>query len=193
VHPLGYLDRPRHAVALHPARRIDRVPPQVVDELASSDHTGHHGTGIDTDPEPDPVRPGAPAIALAKHRERHVGDGLTVVGARHRDTARDHVGVADRLDLLQPVLVRQPIEGGEHVVEQLHDLLRRQRGRERGELHDVGEEHGRFLEAVRDHLVAALQARGHGPRQHVQQQPLGARVFPVTLADEVLEQQIGHE
>ena len=84
MHPLGYLDRPRHAVALHPARRIDRVPPQVVDELASSDHTGHHGTGIDTDPEPDPVRSGAPAVPLAKHRERHVGDGLPMVGRATR-------------------------------------------------------------------------------------------------------------
>ena len=44
-----------------------------------------------------------------------------MVGPRCRHPAHHHVGVARRLDLLEPVVLDQPVEVGEHPVEELHE------------------------------------------------------------------------
>ena len=51
------------------------------------------------------------------HLQRHGGDGLGVVRARLGDPAGDHVGVADGLDLLQAVALRDGVEAQEDLVE----------------------------------------------------------------------------
>nr|WP_205629610.1 hypothetical protein [Jiangella muralis] len=131
-HRYGHHDRARQAMALHPARGVDGVAPQVVDELAPADDAGHHGSGVHADPEPQAVRAGPTTLALAQHRQRHLRDGLAIV-TRNRYAAGHHVSVADRLDLLQSVLVGQPVEGGEDAVEESHHLFRRQCRRQRRE------------------------------------------------------------
>ena len=53
------------------------------------------------------------------HLERHVGDRGRVVRTRHGQPTDDHVGVADRLDLLEPELLGELVECGEDVIEQI--------------------------------------------------------------------------
>ena len=43
IRSLSHLDRAARGVRLHPARRVDRVPPKVVAELGSADDAGDHG------------------------------------------------------------------------------------------------------------------------------------------------------
>jgi hypothetical protein len=47
VRSLGHLDAAREAMGFHPARRVDRIAPEVVDELAHADHASDCGSGID--------------------------------------------------------------------------------------------------------------------------------------------------
>ena len=61
---------------------------------------------------------------LLPHGQGHLGHRLGVVGPGLGQPADGHVGVADGLDLLQPVALGQPVEGGEQVVEDLHHPLR---------------------------------------------------------------------
>ncbi len=43
-----------------------------------------------------------------------------MVGARGRNPTRDHVRIANRLDFLQAVFLRQQIEAGEDFIEQIN-------------------------------------------------------------------------
>ena len=114
----------RDAVGLHPARGVHGVAPQVVDELAPADHAGDHRPGVDADAQPQPA-----AVRSAGDRRRSRRACRAPFGRRprgdpawHREAARDHVGVADRLDLLEAVRVGEPVEGREDLVEQRHQL-----------------------------------------------------------------------
>src|SRR3990172_11227507 len=85
----GDLDLARHSVALHPARGVHRVAPQVVDEPAAADHPGHDGARVDADPQLEPV-----AIAHdIEHRDGHVEHRLAVVLAGNGDPSGHHVGI----------------------------------------------------------------------------------------------------
>jgi hypothetical protein len=55
------------------------------------------------------------------HGERHVGDGLDVIGTGRQKAAGQHVGVADGLDLLQPELDGQSVEIREQRVQQVDE------------------------------------------------------------------------
>ena len=59
-----------------------------------------------------------------EHVERHLGDRLGVIGARLRQPAGDHVAVADRLDLLEAVLLGEVVERAEQLVEHADDRAR---------------------------------------------------------------------
>ena len=61
---------------------------------------------------------------LGPHRERHLGDRLGVVLTRQGNAASDHVGVSDRLDLLDPVVGGERIPAREHAVKQRHHIRR---------------------------------------------------------------------
>jgi hypothetical protein len=41
-------------------------------------------------------------LDLVQHAECHLGHRGGVILARRRDAAHDHIGIADRLDLLEP-------------------------------------------------------------------------------------------
>jgi len=63
------------------------------------------------------------------------------IGERHREPRDHHVRVADRLDLLEAVLLSEPIERAEQLVQHRDELLGARARRTAGEAHDVGEQH----------------------------------------------------
>ena len=74
--------RPGVPVGLHPARHVDGVAPEVVQEPLPSDHAGDYGPGVDPDPE---LEAEVTDRVLRSHRLAHV-DG-------HQ---RHHAGVVGR-------------------------------------------------------------------------------------------------
>ena len=66
---------------------------------------------------------------------------------------------------------------GEEVVEHADDLGRREPLRERGEVHDVGEQDRCRAELVGDRLRLSLEPVGDRPRQDVEQQALRPRLL----------------
>ena len=65
----------------------------------------------------------------------------------------------------------------EQVVEHADDLGRRKAFRERGEVHDVGEQDRRRTELIRDRLRLGLELLGDRPGQNVEQQALRPRLL----------------
>ena len=76
-----------------------------------------------------------------EHLQGEVRDGVGVILPGCRDTRGHHVGVADGLDLLDAVLIAEPVEGAEDLVEDPHDLCGLARRCPRREPDDVREEH----------------------------------------------------
>ena len=103
----------------HAARHIHRLAPQVVDELLAADHARHYRPRIDSDAEGEP--PAAERLLLHRvaHVERQPDQHLGVVAAPARHARRHHVAVADRLDLLEVVLLDQRVEALEDVVQEV--------------------------------------------------------------------------
>ena len=100
-----------------------------------------------------------------------------MVGSWVRHAGRDHVRVADRLDLLEVVALREGVELAEQSVEQPDDLGRGQALRTRREVDDVGEQDGRGAELVGDLVRARLQPFGDRAREDVEEQGLRALVL----------------
>jgi len=126
--------------------------------------------------------------------ERHADERLGMVGAGTRDAGGDHVAVADRLDLLEPVSLDQGIEIGEDRVEELDQLDRRHGGRERREADEVGEEDADVVVVVGDVAGGVLQDRGHFRRQDIQEEVLGLRTLgpDQTARGDVLGDEVVH-
>mmetsp|Transcript_18260 Transcript_18260/g.59064 ORF Transcript_18260/g.59064 Transcript_18260/m.59064 type:complete len:262 (-) Transcript_18260:607-1392(-) len=147
-----HLDLPRVARALHAARHVDRVPPDVVEELGAPHHARHHGPAVEAHPHVEHAAArGAGSVPLLEalvHVQREGRQHARVVIALVRQTRHNHVAVPDGLDLLQPVLLHQDVEHLEDVVEQGHHLLRGHLRRHLREPHHVREEDGRAVEAV---------------------------------------------
>ncbi len=105
------LDHAGGAFRGDPAGDIDRVAPQVVDELLLADHAGHHRPGADADADLHPGGvDGEVPVQQVAHGQRHVGDrGAVIVGVLIQATGH-HVGIADGLDLLQAEALGQFVE-----------------------------------------------------------------------------------
>src|SRR5205823_5449114 len=107
----GDLDAARHAMRLHAAGQIHRVAPEIVNELPGANHPGDHGAGIDPNPELQRFAiVTTEARYLTPHLNRHRHYRLSVVVTRFRQPADDHVGIANRLYLLQPMMLGEPVE-----------------------------------------------------------------------------------
>ena len=133
--------RSGRALRLHPARGVHGVAPQVVEEPLAADDAGDDRAGVDADAELEAeVADGAAGRVAVDHVERQERQRPGVVGPRVRDARGDHVGVADRLDLLEAVALGERVEVAEQSVEQADDLGRRQVLRPRREVDDVGEQ-----------------------------------------------------
>ena len=99
-----------------------------------------------------------------EHVQGHQGERAGVIRARRRNAGGDHVAVADRLDLLEPVSLGQGVEVAEQVVEHADDLGRRQVLGMRREIDDVGEQDRRGGELVGDGLGLRLELLGDRAR-----------------------------
>ena len=167
------MDPPGHAVGLHPARGVDGVAPEVVGEFAGADDPGDDGSAVHADADlevcADPL---AYAGDRAEEGEGCVGHRLQMIDARRRHPGDDHVGVADRLDLLDAVAIADRVELGEDLAQQLDERLRVGGGGPLGEADEIGEENGDGVKALGDPLFAGLEAHRDRPRQGVEEEPL---------------------
>ena len=112
-----------------------------------------------------------------EHVERHERERASVVGARCRNARSDHVAVADGLDLLESVPLRELVEVTEEMIEVADHFSWREPlgpGREVGH---VGEQDRGRVELVRDRLGLGLQLVGDRPRQNVEQEGFGLLLF----------------
>jgi hypothetical protein len=105
---------------------------------------------------------------------------VRVIGPRAGNPRRDHVAVADRLDLLDLVPVDELVERREQTIEQRDHLARVESPGKRGEVDDVREQDAGVVEVIRDRVRLRLQALGDLLGKDVQQQRLDARLcgFP---------------
>ena len=107
------LDAARRTLGLHPARDVHRVAPEVVQEPLPADDASDDRARVHPDSELEAEVPDGPA---GRHRRGHVKgearEDRGMVRARVGNAGRDHVGVADRLDLLEAVTLGQGVENG---------------------------------------------------------------------------------
>jgi hypothetical protein len=107
-----------------------------------------------------------------EHVERHERERVGMVAARRRDARGHHVTVADRLDLLEVVLLGERVEVAEQMVEVPDDLARREPLRPGREVDHVREQDRSRLEVIRDRLALGLQLLCDRARQDVEQEVL---------------------
>jgi hypothetical protein len=150
-------DAARVAGGLQARGEVHRLAPGVIGELGAPDDAGHHRAGRDADAQLNrqPVA-GADGAGRGDHLAGELHRGRGVAGHRRRQPGHRHVGVADGLDLLDAMALGGGIEGGEDLVEQRHDTLRPERGGERGEAGDVGEDDRRVVVALGNRAAGAL-------------------------------------
>ena len=174
-------------MGFHPTRRVHSVAPEIVKEAFRPDHPGDDRTRVDADPQRE--------TGLAGHRrgrehvphvQRQERSPARMVRVRVRHTRGRHVAIADRLDLLEPVPLHEHVEIGEELIEDADHLGRREALRERGEVHDVGEEDRGRGEVVGDHLGGGLQSLGDRARQDVQEE----RLRPLLLGSECRQRHV---
>jgi len=140
LHHLRDLDLAGNTVGLHACRRVHRVAPQVVRELALADHPGYGGPGGHPDPDAHLIPAGPPHLGdLVPHRERHLRGHLDVVLTGFGNAGDRHIRTHDRLDLLEPAALRDRVEPREHFIEYRHDLRRIRRSGLFRELYEISE------------------------------------------------------
>ena len=104
---------------------VDGGAPQVIRELVDADNAGDRRTGVDPDLYSERLgRTGIYRGDLPLHAQGHFGDTFGVIGSRCRKATDSHVGVANRFDLLDSVLVGQTVKQREHLIEKLDELSR---------------------------------------------------------------------
>jgi hypothetical protein len=112
VRAVGYLNVASDTVRFHTARSVDCVAPQVVAEFLLPDDAGHHRSGVDAYAKLKRLAVGVLMVDhLVAHGECEVSHCLGVVGPRFGEPPGHHVGVADRLYLLEAVMPREFVEG----------------------------------------------------------------------------------
>ncbi len=104
-----------------------------------------------------------------------------------------HVGIADGLDLLDAVLCGEPVEGLHDLVQELDGACGTEPARERDEAGEVGEQHGRAVDAVGDRGAGRrLQPLGDALGEDVAQQRLGLRARLLGRAEGVVDDHRRH-
>ena len=115
-----------------------------------------------------------PRAHRLEHVERHERERASMVGAWCRNARGDHVAIADGLDLLDPVPLRElVVEVTEQVIEVADHLGGCEPLRPGREVDHVGEQDRRRLELIRDRLGLGLQLVGDRARQDVEQEIFG--------------------
>ena len=163
----------------HTGGDVHRVAPDVVELLSFADDASHRRTGVDADAHGDLLAELVREFAHdIEHVQRHLGDRAGVVRPRLRHAAGHHIGVADRLDLLQPMLLGEPVELEKDAIEEADQRCAGKRRGAGGEADDVGEKDGDGRQIVGDHLARlVLEALRDRCRHQIEQQPFGALVL----------------
>ena len=97
--------------------------------------------------------------------QRELGDRARVVGAGFGDAGRNHVRIANRLDLLECELTDESVEDREQLIEQADELGGRHRLGHRREVDDIGEQHRSRRHVVRDRPGFVLEPSGDRVRK----------------------------
>src|SRR6476660_1979669 len=119
----GDLDAVGRPLRLHAARGIDRVTPQVIQEALAADDAGNDGTRVDADPKLQTEIPDVRARSCGiDHVEGKRCKGLGVIWSRRRHARGDHVAVADGLELLYAISVRERVKVAEQPIEHADDF-----------------------------------------------------------------------
>ena len=173
--PLRDQDLAGLARFLQPARQVHGVPPHVVGELPFTDDAGDDRSAGDPTPHPDRVSGWPPHHVGPGHDlERHPDGCVGVVGLGDGRAHDRHVGVTDRLDLLEAVPVGKLVEPAEEGVECGRELLRRGAGGLFGGPDGVDEDDADVVERIGDPLTGrGFEPVDHGLGQDVQQQDVG--------------------
>src|SRR5664279_2657774 len=111
------------------------------------------------------------------HRQSHVGYRMRVVRSRLGQAANQHIGVSDRLDLLDPKANRQPVKLRKQSVQKTNQVPRRKPGRKLGEGDDIGEQNRYIGSLVGNDRLAAVQSRDDPFRQNVEEEQLRPLLF----------------
>src|SRR5437763_9589769 len=175
VRSLCHLNTTWCPARLHAAGGVDRIAPHVIRESVTADHGCHCRAAIDTDAKAD--TPSVLLVQLAdpvQHVKSHVGDGLGMVGPGHRQSADDEIRVARDANGPQTVLLSQPIEGGQELIENGDGDIRRLRGRPLRESHHVSEKDADVLKSIGDRVLLALEALSDLGWKHDEEHPLGS-------------------
>ena len=170
-----HLDHTRDSFAGDAAGDVDGVAPQVVDELLLADDAGDDRAGADADAYFE-VHLVDLEVALQQvaHFEREIDERGRIIAAFVVQTAGDHVGVADGLDLFQAVSLSEFVERRENPVQHGEHLLRRESFGNPREVDDIDEHHRDVGESIRDRLAAVLESFGNRTGKNVEQQALRA-------------------
>ena len=113
------------------------------------------------------------------HLNRALGHCGGMVVALERDPSDEHVTVADCLDLFDPMLLDDMVEGGEDLIEHRDQIGGARLPRHRREATQVGKQHRDDLVPVRDRFFPPLQPPGDGRREDVEEEPLRLLPFPL--------------
>ena len=103
--------------------RFTDIPPDVIEELAPAHDARHQRAARYANPDRYRI-----SVLVAKargdpeHVESEARQSLRVVRAFDGNATDNHVAVASRLDLFQPVLLDELVERREHTIEQLDHL-----------------------------------------------------------------------
>jgi hypothetical protein len=161
-----------------------RETPQVVEETSAPDHAGHDRPRADA----DLATLGKAVLRALTHLERDPRQRVCVTWPLPGDACRDHLAVADRLDLLDVVTVDELVEAREEPIEELDHLARIESTRQ-GEVDNVREQDTRVVEVVGDRVGIRLETLRDLGREHVEQKRLDARLRGVPSSRKRLEQQ----
>ena len=135
----GDLNAPGGTMALHSARHVYSVAPNVKNKFAFANDARTYGSRVyaDTDRKLRSIR--SPDLScFIQHLERGFSYPVQMFGNSVRYATHSHIAIADRLDLLKTVPRNNTIEPAEQVVEHIDNLRRLQLSRERSEINQVG-------------------------------------------------------
>ena len=141
---------------LEAAGDVDRVAPQVVDELARADHAGHDRAAM----QPDPDLPRVAGVADGGlHREREVGRGRTWSPDDPGSPAAAMYASPIVLIFSTPSAAQARVEGREQRVERGHQLADLEPRRDLGEPDEVAEDDRDVVVPVGDRAARPLPSR----------------------------------
>ena len=132
------LNAPGGTVALHSARHVYGIAPNVKNKFAFANDARTYGSCMyaDADRKLRSIRSSGLSCFI-QHLECGFSHPVQMFGNSMRYAPHSHIAIADRLDLLKTVPCDNTIEPAEQVVEHPDHLRRLELSRERGKINQV--------------------------------------------------------